>query len=626
MLQSFRDNLKGTVAKGVIALMIVPFALFGVDSLFLSDGRGTDVAVVEGVAISENELAQAIYLRKQQLLSRFGDNAPAEFLSDERLRSPVLEELIRRRLSMRLGQDGGMAASSLELDRMILSAEQFHVDGKFNAQRYTQTLRALGFTPSTYKILLGEELVLNQVATGFTSTGFTTEAELTRAAVLQAQTRDFYYLTIAKEVVVEATTISEEAVAEYYEANQVQFMAPQQLAIEYIEVSPELLSADVFVSDEDVRAQYEQNRANFEAKAERQAAHILFEPKDDGSHVAAAEAAVARLAAGEDYAAVAGEVSDDTLSAEQGGDLGFTAGDIFPEAFEAALAGLEVGAVSAPVETDAGLHIIKLLALQNAEAPSFEEERQSIRQTLIAATAEEQFVEMLDSVGDLTYNADTLAEAADTLGLPLHKSALFSRQGDEGITANPQVLAVAFSDEVLVEGNTSDIIELADNLIVVLRVIDNKPSHVKSLDNVSENIAANLKSEAIRESLQSQAEILQLALEQGADFEALAKENSFDWQVSFDTARNDFKVDRTLLNYAFDMAKPQGEVASIGGVFLNNGDYALVSVNKVQGGNPKAMTEAQRQQISQGLSRSSGEMEYAVLEAHIKNNADIEVY
>jgi len=626
MLQSFRDNLKGAVAKGVIALMIIPFAMFGVDSLFLSDGQGTDVAVVEGEAITENELAQAIYLQKQQLLSRFGDQAPAEFLTDERLRAPVLEELIRRRLSLRLGQQGGMAASSLELDQMILSAEQFHVEGQFNAQLYTQTLRSLGFTPSTYKKLLGEELVLNQLARGFASTGFTTGAELSRAAVLQAQTRDFYYLTIVKDAIEEATSISDEALAAYYEANQAQFMAPQQLAIEYIEVSPELLSANVTVSEEDVRGQYEQNLASFEVKPERQAAHILLEPKDDGSHIGAAEAVVARLAAGEDFAALAEEVSNDTVSAEQGGDLGYTAGDIFPAEFEAALAELEVGAVSAPVETEAGLHIIKLLAIQDADAPSFEEEQLAIRQTLIAAAAEEQFVEMLDSLGDLTYNADTLAEAGDTLDLPVNKSALFSRQGGEGITANARVLEAAFSDEVLLEGNTSDLIELADNLVVVLRITENKPSQVKSLADVSEGIAAQLKEEAIRATLQSQADNLQLALEQGADFESLAKENSLEWQVTLATTRSDFKVDRTLLNYAFNMAKPLDEAATIGGVFLNNGDYALVSLNKVHGGDLKAMSELQQKQISQGLSRSAGEMEYAVLEAQIKNTADVEVY
>ena len=510
-----------------------------------------------------------------------------------------------------------MAASSLELDQMILSATQFHVEGQFNAQLYTQTLRALGFTPSSYKKLLAEELVLNQLARGFANTGFTTGAELSRAAVLQAQTRDFYYLTIAKDEIEDATSISDAALASYYEANQARFMAPQQLAIEYIEVSPELLSAGVTVSEQDTRDQYEQNLASFEAKPERRAAHILLEAKDDGSHVAAAEALVARLAAGEDFAALAGEMSDDSLSAEQGGDLGFTAGDIFPAAFEAALAELEVGAVSTPVETDAGLHIIKLLELQDAEAPSFEEEQLSIRQTLIAAAAEEQFVEMLDTIGDLTYNADTLAEAADTLDLPLNKSALFSRQGGEGITANARVLEAVFSDEVLLEGNTSDLIELADNLVVVLRIIENKPSQVKSLAEVSEGIAAELKEEAIRKTLQSQADNLQMALEQGADFESLAKENSLEWQVTLATARNDFKVDRTLLNYAFDMAKPMSEAATIGGVFLNSGDYALVSLNKVHGGDLKAMTELQQKQISQGLSRSAGEMEYAVLEAHI---------
>ena len=89
MLQAFRDNLKGTMALFIVGLMIIPFALFGVDSLFLQDSSAGKAADVNGEAISEMALTRAIRTQKQQLLERFGDQAPADLLSDDQLRGPV---------------------------------------------------------------------------------------------------------------------------------------------------------------------------------------------------------------------------------------------------------------------------------------------------------------------------------------------------------------------------------------------------------------------------------------------------------------------------------------------------------------------------------------------------------
>ncbi len=624
MLQSFRDNLKGTVATVLVGLMIIPFALFGVDSLFLSDGSAGDAAEVDGVSISENELAQAVFMQKQQLLSRFGQNAPADFLTDERLRQPVLDDLIRRRLSTRVAADGGMAANSAELDKIILSMAQFQVEGRFDPQVYTQTLRSMGFTPSTYKKLLSEEIVLSQLASGFASTAFATEAEGLAGAVLREQTRDFYYLTIGREGISDSVSISEEEVDAYYQANQAEFMAAQKVAITYIEASPDLLSENIEVSEEDILAQYEVNLANFEASTERRAAHILFESKDDDSHSAQAQAVAARLAAGEAFAALAEELSDDRLSAEQGGDLGFSSGDIFPDSFEEALAALEVGGVSEPIETDAGLHLIKLLEVQGSAYPSLDDERMAISESLKAAAAEEQFVELLDDLGDLTYNADSLQEAAEALNLSVGQSELFSRAGGVGLTAEAAVLEAAFSEEVLVDGNSSDVIELSDNRVVVLRISENQPAHVKALVDVSEQIAQNLKEQASRDALQALAADLSEQLKQGADFESLAKEKGLEWQVSIDTRRNDFTVDNALVRYVFELPKPAG-APQIGGVFLAEGDYAVVSLNKVTQGSAERMTALQKQQMTQGLARSSGQTEYAAFEAYIKAEADVRI-
>ena len=182
MLQSFRDNLKGTVATVLVGLIIIPFALFGVDSLFTQNGSVNEAATVNGEVITEQELRQGIYLQKQQMLSRFGENLPAQFLTDERLRQPVLDSLVQRRLVEQEAVDGGMAVSDKTLDQLILSAEQFQQNGKFDVNRYQQLLRSMGYTAVGYKQLLQRDLLLTQHASGVSATGFVTDHELKATA------------------------------------------------------------------------------------------------------------------------------------------------------------------------------------------------------------------------------------------------------------------------------------------------------------------------------------------------------------------------------------------------------------------------------------------------------------
>ena len=88
MLQTFRDNIKGTVAIILVGLICIPFALFGIDSLFNTNPNRESVAEVNGEEISRIEFERAVDMQRRNLMSQFGDSLPAEFLSDERLRAP----------------------------------------------------------------------------------------------------------------------------------------------------------------------------------------------------------------------------------------------------------------------------------------------------------------------------------------------------------------------------------------------------------------------------------------------------------------------------------------------------------------------------------------------------------
>ena len=121
MLQSFRDNLKGAVASFLVLLVSVPFIFFGVDSLFSSADQTGKAAEVNGDVVSESQLRRAISQQREQRTQRFGDQLPADFLSDERLRGPAWYELVNRQLRIQGAQSGRMTVSDAALDELIVS-------------------------------------------------------------------------------------------------------------------------------------------------------------------------------------------------------------------------------------------------------------------------------------------------------------------------------------------------------------------------------------------------------------------------------------------------------------------------------------------------------------------------
>lgn len=624
MLQSLRDNLKGTFAFIIIAIIIVPLALFGVESLFNGTGTGQEAAKVNGDDISEMDLRRAIYMQKQQMIARFGENLPADFISDERLREPVLNNLIDSELLRQSAVEQGMAISSQKLDQIILSAPQFQTDGKFDADQFIAVLRNMGYTPATYKALLEQDMINNQLQQGLTASDFTLPNELAESTALSLQARDFSFVTLSMASALEGVAATEEEIDAYYAANKSQFVQSEQVAVEYIDLTPDALMLKTDVSDEEIQAQYQQNMEAFEARVERRAAHILLELKDDESEKALLVEIQEKLAAGEDFAALAKEYSEDVGSNESGGDLGFSAGDTFPEEFEVALAELDIDEVSAAVETDAGIHIIKLLEVRGDKAPTLAEQKSSIVYNLTRAKAEEQFTELLEVLAEESYNAESLGEVAELLDLDVSQSELFGRSGGKGLMGNAKVLEAAFSDDVLNEGNSSELIELSEQRVAVVKLINHVESHIKEKALVAEEIEAILKAQKVADQLSVRSAEIVAELNSGDALTEIATKLDLSVQENTAVTRTGSAVDSEILERAFSLAKPtEGPVVS--SFSLNNGDFVVLSLSKVVAGDVNTLSAAEQQSLSAQLAGQSSNASYQAYRDQLKSSAEINI-
>lgn len=625
MLQSLRDNLKGTAATIIVVFIALSFGLVGLETLFAPSVSGADAASVNGEPVTETELARAVQFQKRRIEAQFGDQAPADFLSDERLREPVLNDLIQRLVLVQEALDEGMAVSDRSLDEIIINLEQFQEGGRFSAELFSQLLRIQGYTPAGYKRLLSQDVLLNQHISGINASGFATEEELRQLAQLSLQSRSFYYMTLPIAGLEAAVELSEEEIQSYYDENTAEYRRPEQVAVEYVDLSPATLFDAVDVIEEDIRQQYDQELDSFAAQTRRRAAHLLLEPRDDGSEQALITAIEARLDQGEDFAALVEEYSEDLGSKAQGGDLGYSGGDTFPQAFEDALAALAVGEISAPVETDAGLHLIKLVDIQESEAPSYEQDRGRIEQMLRQAQAEELFVELLERLRDLSYNAESLADVADELGIDAASSELFSRAGGIGLFANRQVIDAAFSDDVLVGGNTSELLELGDNRVVVLRVTEHQQARIQTLDEVRDRVTTALRRAKAEAELAQKAEVLKKRHLDGESIEDIAKAEGHEWQVSLDTRRSEPGVDRQILQYAFELSRPEQYRPTVSGFNLFNGDYAIVSLTAVKAGDFDSLAKEQRASMRSQLGDQYSNLDFTAYQEFLKQQADIEI-
>ncbi len=619
MLQDLRDNSRGVISFILIGFLVIIFALTGVDALFNRDASSKEAATVNGDEVTEVDVARAIAMQKQQMINRYGDQVPAEFLTDEYLRKPVIENLIQRLVLTQSAKESGMVIGNKFLGEQIASSQQFkNEQGVFDNARYQQALRNMGFTHSTYTKLLGEELVINQLEAGVTSTAFTTPSQLDDVIALSFQTRDLHYAVIPAEKVRESVTVDDAEIKAHYDANPQTFTSQEQVAVDYIELNVTDLMKGVSVSEEQLKKQYEQNVATFVASPERQAAHILIE----GDKPEKIKAVTDKLAAGEEFSKVAQELSDDLGSKDQGGDLGFSKGDAFPKEFETALSALKVGEVSAPVKTDAGTHIIKLLAEKGSQAPTYEEQRASIEEQLKRAEAENLFVAQLEKLKELSYNAESLADVANDLGVKVQNTGLFDRSGGKDLTADSKFIEAAFSAEVMQEGNSSDVIELDSTHVVVLKKTEHKPSQLRPLADVKEQITTTLKDQKARDLLSQQGAALIASLNSGVAFEEAAKTAGVEAKAAKAIARSNSEIDSDVVRYAFSLAKPQNGKATVGGVMTLKGDYAVVSLTAVTAGTEKVTPEQKTAVLSQ-LASIYGRNDFNSYQKFLKDAADV---
>ena len=622
MLQSMRQSTQSTAAKVIIGLIVLSFAAFGLETL-LPGGAGTSVAEVNGEEITPFALQEAVTQQKRQLISVLGDDIDPALLDDDRLQPRALESLIQRALLLQKTAELNLVASEAQVGKSITSIEAFQLNGVFSPDAYRSVLANAGFTPERFRRSQAEDIVLTQLQTAISETEFATQTELAATANIIAEERDVRYLVISDADLVDDADLTDETLQQYYEENEAVFFNPEQVVVDYVLLAPE----DFVVSVDEalVREQYESVKDEYEVAEQARVSHILLiqgEEEADGDYAKRIADTADRLDRGEAFADLAAEVSDDLGSASMGGELGFTDGTAFPEEMEAAIAQLtEAGDISGAVQTDAGTHFIRLEERIAGDSVDYESVRDELRASIEAAEAERNLLIAVEELRDLAFNAPDLEGPAEAIGSEVRISGPFSLEEGEGLFADERLRELAFSADVKESSNNSEVLELAGKQFIAVRVREVRAPQVAPFAEVEREVRQGLRAQLEASALTDMVARAEDLLTAGESFEVAAEALNVEWRVELAATRLNSQLPRSVLDAAFTM--PQGEPNLLRTVAVPGEGYALVQLARVTPGDTRALTSAEKLQLSDLRSGEQQRLSFDEFVAHQRNAADI---
>lgn len=632
VLQVIRERLTGPALWVILGILIIPFAFVGVNE-YLASGSGNQVALVNDEEISFEAFNQSFINYRRGMQQRMGDRFnPTEYDSLvarlEHLDRMIDEELLRQAaMDLNLGVDDERLAET------IRSIPAFQVEGQFNADVYQARVTSMGMSIPQFEAELRTSAVLSTLPQGIRDSSFATRSEYEEFVALSEQTRSFRALTVLADAEVIEPDFSEAEQEAWYLENQGLFQTEEMVTIEYLDLDMSSMDAGEVPSDDTLRAAYEAQKGRFIVPERRRVSHILIEasadaePADIQAARMRAEALAMQAREGDDFAALAEANSEDIGSSALGGDLGFLEPGIMAQSFEDAAYSLTLDEpVSEPVQTGFGWHVILLTDIEPSAGMSFDE----AREVLVAEALEEQgerlFLDLADRMVDIVYEDPTTLEAAALdLDLEIQTEGPFTRAGGFGISSNPEVLAAAFSELVLDQGSSSDLIDLGPAHAVVLRVLEHQPVRTKALDEVRAEVIEGLRLEAARELALERSKALLAEVQSGLPMDDVAEAAGLPVQELDNAARRSSLPDPLTVSEVFKMPRPEGDEPLYQVVESQDG-YSLVALLSVTDGELDANQLIGARQARMMMGTVNAGVESWALVRQLREQARVEIF
>jgi peptidyl-prolyl cis-trans isomerase D len=578
MLDKFRSYAQTKAAQVILALVLIPFALFGIDSYLNQAGNNLSIAKVDGYKIALPEYNRAIENVRNRMMSEGKKVDPAMFDSFE-FKESVVDGLITKQLINNDIKKSQFKITDQQLSQYIIGMPDFQKDGKFSQELYDKVLQNNQLNPKKFEESIRNDLLIQQVRDGLQKLTFIPPNNLTETLKATSQQREVTVAEFKTKEYMAKANISEKDMQAFYDQNKAKFLAPEQVKAEFVVFSLTSILPSITVSEDEVKAFYKTNADKYQNQQQREASHILIAasknaaPAEKAKAKAKAEDVLGQIKKNpKQFEELATKYSQDPESAKKGGDLGAFGRGMMVKPFDDAVFSMKVNEISGIVESDFGYHIIKLTKVIG-EGGGFDAIKPQIKAELIYQKAQDKYAALAEDFSNKVYEqSSSLDVVSKKFNLPIQKTDWISRNESDKFFKNEALMNALYSKESIKDRRNTEAIEVTPNNLISARVVDYKAQSTKPFAEVKKSIEDYLKFEAAKKLVATEGEA---ALKSVAD-----ASRKIDWQATVLVDRKNTKgLSQAVTNHAYKM--PTDKLPSYSGFVDGNNGYVIVKVSKV---------------------------------------------
>ena len=627
MFDSIRNNSK--ILMGLLFLLVIPsFVLFGIEGYSQFEDKGAVVARVDGNKITQSEW-DAAHQSEVDRIRASVPNIDPKLLDSAQARYATLDKLVNDRLIALASEKQLLVTSDQRLARYLQQDPSIAglrgADGKLDMDRYRQLAASQGMTPEMLEARVRRDLSNQQVLSGLQASAFATQSQTDMALNAYLQRREVQVKRWSAADYAAQVVVADADLENYYKENPERFRTVENVDLEFLVLDLASLQSRIELPEQDLKTYYEQNLQRLSGQEQRRASHILInaakeqpEAEKQKARAKAEELLAVVKKAPKTFAEVARKNSQDTGSAQNGGDLDFFSRGAMVKPFEDAAFALKKGDISDIVTSDFGFHIILLTDVKLPAVPSFESMRPQLEADLRKQQAQRQFAELAETFSNSVYEqSDSLTPVAERLKLTLQKAQALTRSsvpGSQGVLSNPKLLQAIFSEDAISKRRNTAAVEVAPNTLVSARIVTHRPSTVRPFGEV--------KAEARQFWVQAKSADLARA-------EGQARLTAWKSEPAQATLGEPLTVSRdqapTLPQTVIDAAlrADPAKLPALVGVDLGVQGYAVVRVNKIV--SRPASTPQQAEQTRSQFARLWSQAESQAYLASLKSKFKVEM-
>jgi len=578
MLEKFRSYAQTKAAQIILALILIPFALFGIDSYLNQAGNNLSIAKVNGYKIALQEYNRAIEKVRNRIMSEGKKVDPAMFDSFE-FKESVIDGLITKQLLNNDIKKSQFRITDQQLSQYIIGMPEFQKDGKFSQEVYDKVLQNNQLTPKKFEESIRNDLLIQQVRDGLQKLIFIPPNNLAETLRATSQQREISIAEFKTKEYMTKSNIAEKDIQAFYDQNKSKFLAPEQVKAEFVVFSLANILPTINVTEDEIKSFYKANADKYQNQQQREASHILIAtsknapPAEKAKAKAKAEEILNQIRKNpKQFEELASKYSQDPESAKKGGDLGSFGRGMMVKPFDDAVFSMKVNEISNIVESDFGYHIIKLTKIIG-EGGGFDALRPQIKAELIYQKGQEKFAALAEEFSNKVYEqSSSLEVVSKRFNLPIQKTDWISRNDTDKFFKNEALMNALYSKESIKDHRNTEAIEVTPNNLISARVVDYKAQSTKPFADVKKNIEDYLKFESAKKMVASEGEVALKSLTDAS--------RKIDWQPATLVDRKNTKgLSDAVVNHAYKM--PTDKLPSYSGFIDGNNGYVIVKVNKV---------------------------------------------